>query len=93
MYGLRHAFATSLLSEKFHPTVIQQALGHSSINLTIDTYSYVIPDIEETAAQKIDETIGKKSEEFHDQSVTLSRNENRNFPYIYQNLCLEPWCP
>ena len=60
MYGFRHAFATSLLRENVHPAVVQQALGHSSINLTIDTYSHVMPGIEEAAARKIDEVIGNE---------------------------------
>jgi integrase len=30
-------------------------LGHSSISLTMDTYSHVIPDIQEEATKKIDE--------------------------------------
>jgi integrase len=60
LHGLRHAFATSLLTANVHPAVVQQALGHSSINLTIDTYSHVMPGIEEAAARKIDEVIGSE---------------------------------
>jgi integrase len=60
LHGLRHAFATSLLTANIHPAIVQQALGHSSINLTIDTYSHVMPGIEEAAARKIDEVIGSE---------------------------------
>ena len=41
-----------------HPTVVQSALGHSSITLTIDTYSHVMPGLEEAAARRIDDILG-----------------------------------
>ena len=57
LHGLRHAFATSLLSANVHPAVVQSALGHSSISITIDTYSHVMPGLEEAAARRIDEVL------------------------------------
>ena len=53
-YSLRHFFATILLTENVHPKVVQSMLGHSSIALTLDTYSHIIPDIQKEAADKID---------------------------------------
>ena len=58
LHGLRHSFATSLLTANVHPAVVQSALGHSSISVTIDTYSHVMPGLEEAAARKIDEVLG-----------------------------------
>ena len=58
LHGLRHAYATALLSANVHPAVVQSALGHSSIALTIDTYSHVIPGLEEAAARRIDDILG-----------------------------------
>jgi integrase len=57
-HGLRHSFATALLSANVHPAVVQSALGHSSITLTIDTYSHVMPGLEEAAARSIDDVLG-----------------------------------
>ncbi|MDP6064404.1 MAG: site-specific integrase, partial [SAR202 cluster bacterium] len=57
-HGLRHSFATALLTANVHPAVVQSALGHSSITLTIDTYSHVMPGLEEAAARRIDEVLG-----------------------------------
>ena len=37
---------------------VQSALGHSSIMLTIDTYSHVMPGLEEAAARRIDDILG-----------------------------------
>jgi len=49
---------TALLSANVHPAVVQPALGHSSITLAIDTYSHVMPGLEEAAARSIDEVLG-----------------------------------
>jgi hypothetical protein len=38
--------------------IIQSALGHSFITLTIDTYSHVMPGLEEAAARSIDDVLG-----------------------------------
>ena len=57
-HGLRHSFATALLSANVHPAVVQSALGHSSITLTIDTYSHVMPGLEEAAARRTDDVLG-----------------------------------
>jgi integrase len=37
-----------------HPKVVQERLGHSQISLTLDTYSHVIPSLQEEAAEKMD---------------------------------------
>ena len=58
LHGLRHSYATALLSANVHPAVVQSALGHSSITLTIDTYSHVMPGLEEAAARRIDDILG-----------------------------------
>lgn len=58
LHGLRHAYATALLSVNVHPAVVQSALGHSSIMLTIDTYSHVMPGLEEAAGRSIDDILG-----------------------------------
>ena len=58
LHGLRHSFATALLATNVHPAVVQSALGHSSITLTIDTYSHVMPGLEEAAARSIDDVLG-----------------------------------
>ena len=58
LHGLRHAYATALLSVNVHPAVVQSALGHSSIMLTIDTYSHVMPGLEEAADRSIDDILG-----------------------------------
>lgn len=44
LHGLRHCHATRLLRLGVHPKVVQERLGHSTIAMTLDTYSHVLPD-------------------------------------------------
>ncbi len=53
-HDLRHTAATLMLVQGVHPKVVQEMLGHSSISLTLDTYSHVIPTMQRDAANKMD---------------------------------------
>lgn len=53
-HSLRHSFATLQLINGVNPKIVQEALGHSSITLTLDTYSHVIPSLQKEAAKKLD---------------------------------------
>ena len=37
-----------------HPKVVSERLGHASIGITLDTYSHVMPGMQEEAAEEID---------------------------------------
>jgi hypothetical protein len=43
-----------MLASGVNPKVVAEALGHSSVTITLDTYSHVIPGLQETAAAKLD---------------------------------------
>lgn len=51
VHDLRHTCATMLLSRGVHPKIVQELLGHSQISLTMDTYSHVLPTMQEEAAR------------------------------------------
>ena len=53
-HDLRHACATVLLSEGVPVKVVQEVLGHSSVSVTMDVYSHVLPDMQEKAAAAMD---------------------------------------
>ena len=53
-HDLRHTCATLLLSEGVHPKVVQERLGHSSIAVTMDVYSHVMPTLQKDAAERLD---------------------------------------
>ena len=50
LHDLRHFHATVLMKEGTHPKVVQERLGHSVISVTMDTYSHVVPGLQEKAA-------------------------------------------
>lgn len=57
LYDLRHCCATMLLMLGEHPKVVQERLGHATITLTLDTYSHVVPGMQERASQRLDELL------------------------------------
>ena len=59
LHDLRHGHASHLLVSGVHPKVVQERLGHASIQLTLDTYSHLIPSMQEDAAAMIDEALRK----------------------------------
>lgn len=54
-HDLRHTHATGLLEQKTSPKIVQERLGHASIKTTMDTYSHIMPTIQEGAAQSFDD--------------------------------------
>jgi integrase len=53
-HDLRHAHATLMLLQGVHPKVVSERLGHSTIGITLDTYSHVLPGMQEEAADAFD---------------------------------------
>jgi integrase len=54
LYDLRHTCATLLLAANEHPKVVSERLGHASITLTLDTYSHVLPSMQQAASEKLE---------------------------------------
>ena len=52
-HGLRHAFATLCLVAGINPKVVSEALGHSSVTITLDLYSHVLPNMQDELAAAI----------------------------------------
>ena len=59
-HDLRHTHATLLLKQGIHPKIVSERLGHSSISMTLDTYSHVIPSMQKEAAEMFDQIIAGK---------------------------------
>jgi integrase len=49
-HDLRHSAATLFLGKGVHPKVVAEVLGHSQVSITLDVYSHVLPDMQESAA-------------------------------------------
>jgi integrase len=56
-HDLRYTAATLMLQEGIHPKIVQERLGHAQIYITMDTYSHVLPAMQDEAAKKMDELI------------------------------------
>lgn len=52
-HDLRHTHATLALQAGVHPKVVQERLGHSDISITLQTYSHVLPGMQEEAAEQV----------------------------------------
>jgi integrase len=59
LYSLRHTHATLLLANGENAKVASERLGHSTIVLTLDTYSHVLPDMQQQAAERIENLLFK----------------------------------
>ena len=46
-----------MLQQGIHPKIVQERLGRSDISLTLNTYSHVLPSMQEDAAEKMDEIL------------------------------------
>ncbi len=53
-HDLRHSHASHLLSAAVHPKIVAERLGHSSIAITLDTYSHLIPAMQEDAVARLE---------------------------------------
>jgi integrase len=57
LHDARHSHASLLLKQGIHPKIVQERLGHASIETTLDTYSHVAPGLQQAAANKFDDIV------------------------------------
>jgi integrase len=57
LYDLRHSCATLLLIADENPKVVSERLGHSTVVLTLDTYSHVLPTMQQKATAKLEKLL------------------------------------
>jgi integrase len=56
-HDLRHTCASLLFSAGVHPKVVQEQLGHSSIKITLDIYSHMMPNMQADAAKALEKML------------------------------------
>ncbi len=59
IHDLRHTAATLMLGKGVHPKVVQEMLCHSTITQTMDTYSHVLPDMQNEAVSAMESALAK----------------------------------
>jgi integrase len=57
-HDLRHTCATLLLIRSVHPKIVSEMLGHSSVSITLEVYSHVIPGLGDAAALAMEDALG-----------------------------------
>ncbi len=57
IYDLRHTSASLLLLAQEHPKVVAERLGHATVQMTLDTYSHLLPTLQRFATQRISEML------------------------------------
>lgn len=63
LHSARHSHASLLLKQGVHPKVVQERLGHASIETTLDTYSHVVPGLQQAAAVRFDDMVISKKDD------------------------------
>lgn len=54
-HDLRHTCAAILIAQGAHPKAIQERLGHSTIRLTFDRYGHLLPSLDDTLRDGLDQ--------------------------------------
>lgn len=62
-HDLRHSFASMLIAQGENIKYIQKVMGHSSIQVTLNVYSHLLPDAGEQAAKRLDDLVFGKVKE------------------------------
>jgi integrase len=60
-HDVRHADVTLLLCQDVHPKAVAERLGHSRLELTLNTYSHVLPGLQAEAVAKLDAVLVSNS--------------------------------
>jgi hypothetical protein len=58
-HSLRHTCATLLLSKNVNPKIVQEMLGHATISQTMDTYSHVMPGMQDAAVTAMESVLSR----------------------------------
>jgi integrase len=62
LHDARHTHASLMLKQGIHPKIVQERLGHATIQMTLDTYSHVTPGLQQAAAESFDRLLNGKHE-------------------------------
>jgi len=67
-HDLRHSAATLLLGMGIHPKIVQEILGHSSIAVTMNVYSHVLPTMQQDAMGMLGNAFMEQEDKASEQS-------------------------
>ena len=73
LHDARHTHASLMLKQGIHPKIVQERLGHSSIQITLDTYSHVAPGLQPAAAKRFDECFASQYNDTANEKAALAK--------------------
>jgi integrase len=69
LHDLRHTAASLLLRNRIPAKMVQEMLGHTTISMTLDIYSHVLPDMQQQAAASLDQLLASPPDEDEDEET------------------------
>jgi integrase len=61
-HDLRHTHASLLFKNNTHPKIVSERLGHSSIQMTLDTYTHLLPNMQHDAISELGKLVFKSKQ-------------------------------
>jgi len=74
LHDARQTHASLLLKQGVHPKIVQERLGHASIQITLDTYSHVAPGLQEAAAVQFEKLISPRYNDTVNKNETVGKH-------------------
>lgn len=68
-HDLHHTHATVMLQQGVHPKIVQERLRHATIAVTLDTYSHLLPGMQEAAPLRFEEGLAHHAPDFASENV------------------------
>ena len=74
-HDLRHTHATFLLKAGVHPKIVSERLGHSTVAITLDVYSHVLPSMQRPAVEAMNRIFREKGNGSAEMAAVLRPQE------------------
>src|SRR4030042_104189 len=74
LHDARHTHASLMLKQGVHPKIVQERLGHASIQITLDTYSHVAPGLQQAAAGSFDKLVMPEYNSTSNQNMAVQKD-------------------
>jgi integrase len=94
-HDLRHTFASLLIEQGAHPKYIQEQMGHSSIQVTMDTYGHLFPNRNRGLVDRLDMTEGEfeSAPQSHPQEKVAKLTLHKSAEIMVRPTGVEPVTP
>jgi integrase len=57
LHDLRHSNDTAMIAAGINAKVVQHRLGHANVSVTLNTYTHVLPEMDQEAADKLNQAL------------------------------------